>query len=94
VTAAPALPDDVVSAAPQRRRLSILTGSRQLDVSLPIDVPIADLIPELLRLNGSRGSRSHEATPEPAARDAHHSVWVLCPPDSGTAMSPRARCCG
>jgi hypothetical protein len=90
VTAAPALPDDVVSAAPQRRRLSILTGSRQLDVSLPIDVPIADLIPELLRLNSSRGSRAHDATPEPTGRDAHHSVWVLCPPDSGAALAAEA----
>ena len=40
----------VVSAAPELVRLSLLGGRTQVDVSLPLDVPVAGLIPQLAKL--------------------------------------------
>lgn len=52
--------------------LSIVADSTQIDVSLPLDVPIADLIPELVRLK--RPATDGETG---LAETNQHHVWML-----------------
>lgn len=75
----------VVSVAPENVRLSVLGGRTQLDISLPLDVTVADAIPELVRLVQSRGKpggRSDDA----ASKDAQRNYWALAHPDSEDAL--------
>jgi hypothetical protein len=44
----------VIPAAPQQVRVSFLGSRTQVDVSLPLDVPIANLTPQLVKLTRVR----------------------------------------
>ena len=70
----------VVSAAPDQIRVSVLGGRTQLDVALPADVSVADFVPELARLISSRGSNSDGDVTD---RDERRSFWVLSRVDGG-----------
>lgn len=77
----------VVSAAPELVRLSLLGGRTQVDVSLPLDVPIAGLIPQLAKLNRG-GADQPDGSDDPFAKEAKHTVWVLSRHDAKTSLSP------
>ena len=76
----------VISAAAERVRLSFLADRTQVDVSLPRDVPIAGLLPELVRLVRSR--ESAEPDDGPLTKEARQSVWTLSRLDSNSSLSP------
>jgi hypothetical protein len=76
----------VISAAAERVRLSFLADRTQVDVSLPRDVPIAGLLPELVRLVRSR--ESAETDDGPLTKEARQSVWTLSRLDSNSSLSP------
>ncbi|UBV23948.1 type VII secretion integral membrane protein EccD [Mycolicibacterium fortuitum] len=70
----------VVSAAPEHVRLSVLGERTQLDISLPLDVTVADAIPELVRLVQTRGNPNARA--DGSSKDAQRVYWVLARLDS------------
>jgi type VII secretion integral membrane protein EccD len=74
----------VASAAPDTIRVSVLGGRTQLDVALPVDVPIAAFLPELAHLIGSRDRRDEELT----GRDERRTFWVLSRADGDTELAP------
>jgi type VII secretion integral membrane protein EccD len=63
-----------MSAAPEHVRVSVVGGRTQLDVALPVDVPVASLVPELAKLVRSRDVEVSTDTPWAATRD---TFWVL-----------------
>lgn len=69
-----------VSAAPEHVRVSVLGGCTQLDVALPMDVPVATLVPELVRLVHSRDVKTSIDTPWAATRDTFCVLRRLDPP--------------
>jgi type VII secretion integral membrane protein EccD len=78
----------VVSAAPELVRLSLLGGRTQVDVSLPLDVPVAGLIPQLAELIRSGDAERPDGSDDPFAKEAKHTVWVLSRHDATTALTP------
>ena len=64
----------VVSAAPRTIRVSVFGGRTQLDIELPVDVPVADLVPELAALISSRDI-VREDTPDQL--ENKRDRWVL-----------------
>ena len=76
----------VISAAAERVRLSFLADRTQVDVSLPRDVPIAGLLPELVKLVRSR--ESAESDDGPLTKETRQSVWTLIRLDSNAPLSP------
>jgi type VII secretion integral membrane protein EccD len=74
----------VVSAAPDTVRVSVLGGRTQLDVALPVDVPVAAFLPELAHLIGSRDRRDEEL----ADRDERRTFWMLSHADGDTELAP------
>jgi type VII secretion integral membrane protein EccD len=78
----------VISAAPEQVRLSFLGGRTQVDVSLPLDVPIASLAPELVKLMWSRGAAQSDTPDDPITMEAKHNVWVLRRSDGKTPLPP------
>jgi type VII secretion integral membrane protein EccD len=78
---------EVVSAAPDQVRVSVLGGRTQLDVALPADVPVAAYLPELAELIRSRDtSRSDRA--DVSDRDERRTFWVLKRIDGGAELAP------
>ncbi len=74
----------VVSAAPEHIRVSVLGGNTRLDIALPLDIPISNIVPDLARLVRSRDfDRDDEA-----ARDQRRNFWVLSRVDGGVALKP------
>ena len=71
----------VIPAVPDRVRLSFLGGHTQVDVALPLDVPVAALVPQLLMLVRSRESDHPDS---PFSAEARRSVWELSRADGGT----------
>jgi type VII secretion integral membrane protein EccD len=63
-----------LSAAPEQVRVSVVGGRTQLDVTLPVDIPTASLVPELVKLVRSRDVDTPSDSPWPAAQ---HTFWVL-----------------
>ena len=74
----------VVPAAPERIRVSVLGEHTQLDIALPLDVPVSDFVPEVARLVSSRKS----ARDDDSTGDERRSFWVLSRFDGGTALAP------
>src|SRR5690242_10475598 len=66
-----------VSAAPDRVRLSILGDRSQVDVSLPQDVPIALLMPDLMRLVRSPEATATDVSESALSNGANRIVWSL-----------------
>ena len=75
----------VVSAAPEHVRLSVLGDRTQLDISLPLDVTVADATPELVRLVQSRGKPNSRAD-DAVGKDAQRNYWALAHPDSDAPL--------
>jgi ESX secretion system protein EccD len=75
----------VVPAAPDQIRVSVLGGRTQLDVTLPADVPVAAFLPELAELIRSRNSRRAN---DIADRDERRTFWVLSRIKGGAALAP------
>lgn len=84
----PVLPAGHGQVAPSR--VSILAPRTRIDVALPADVPLADLLPTLLDLAGetARGSTGHH---DPAGDDDHADPtgWTLAPLGQAPAASDR-----
>jgi type VII secretion integral membrane protein EccD len=76
---------EVVSAAPDQFRVSVLGGNTQLDVAVPADVPVAAFLPELAQLIRSREARRDD---EVADRDERRTFWVLSRTDGDVVLSP------
>lgn len=76
---------EVVSAAPDQFRVSVLGGNTQLDVAVPADVPVAAFLPELAQLIRSRETRRDD---EVADRDERRTFWVLSRIDGDVALAP------
>jgi type VII secretion integral membrane protein EccD len=74
-----------MSAAPEHVRVSVVGGHTQLDVALPVEVPVAGLVPELVKLVRSRDVEVSTDTPWAATRDA---FWVLSRLDPLTPLQP------
>lgn len=74
-----------MSAAPQRVRLSLLSNRTQVDVSLPLDVPIVGLLPHLVKL---AGPPEVDASEDPSITEAKNDIWVLSRHDGKTALPP------
>ena len=74
-----------VSAAPDSVRVSVLGGRTQLDLALPVDVPVAALLPELAGLITSRASRGDA---EETVRDERRTFWVLSRVDGDVDLAP------
>ena len=83
-----AVESPAVSAAPDLVRLSLLGGRTQVDVSLPLDVPIAGLVSQLATLVESGGGDRPDGADDPFAKEAKQTVWVLGRHDATTALSP------
>ena len=75
----------LVSAAPEQLRVSVLGGRTQLDVALPADVPVAGFLPELVQLIRSRDTRRDDEVPD---RDERRTFWVLTRIDNGKVLAP------
>ncbi|HYZ69756.1 MAG TPA: type VII secretion integral membrane protein EccD, partial [Mycobacterium sp.] len=78
----------IASAAPEQARLSVLADGTQMDISLPLDAPVAVLVPELVRLVRSREDSPSEPTEDPSAKEARRNVWVLSRADGGMRLEP------
>jgi type VII secretion integral membrane protein EccD len=78
----------VVSAAGDRVRLSFLAGRTQVDAALPLDVPVASLMRELVKLVRPRETVGSETPDGPSAADAKHSLWELRRADGRTPLPP------
>ncbi|QLL10365.1 type VII secretion integral membrane protein EccD [Mycobacterium vicinigordonae] len=74
----------MVSAAPKHIRVSVFGRRTQLDIALPLDVPVSGFVPELARLVSSRDI---EQDGEGSAKDEHRTFWVLSRLD-GDALQP------
>ncbi|MDV3128476.1 type VII secretion integral membrane protein EccD [Mycobacterium sp. 21AC1] len=69
---------EAVSPVPDLVRVAVVGQHRQIDLSLPLDVPVALLVPEVLRLFDGAGS-------EDRPKDV---VWVLVGARSGAPLGP------
>ncbi|OBK18460.1 type VII secretion integral membrane protein EccD [Mycobacterium asiaticum] len=75
----------MVSAAPEHIRVSVFGGRTQLDIALPLDIPVSSFIPELARLVRSRDSdRDGDGT----SRDERRTFSVLSRFDDDTVLPP------
>ncbi|BBX65635.1 hypothetical protein MSAS_48090 [Mycobacterium saskatchewanense] len=78
-----------VSPAPPQVRLSLLASRTQVDVSLPLDVPLAWLTPELVKLARVREAADAQPADEPP-KEANRTVWVLSRHGGDTRLAPDA----
>jgi type VII secretion integral membrane protein EccD len=74
-----------MSAAPEHVRVSVEGGRTQLDVALPVDVPVASLVPELVKLVRSRDVDVPADSPWAATP---HSFWTLRRVDPLVSLRP------
>jgi type VII secretion integral membrane protein EccD len=78
----------VISPVPQRVRVSFLCSDTQVDVSLPLDVPIVGLIPQLVKLANVREAGEADTSDDPSAAEAKNTVWVLSRHGGKTPLLP------
>jgi type VII secretion integral membrane protein EccD len=78
----------VIPAAPQQVRVSFLGSRTQVDVSLPLDVPIANLTSQLVKLTRVREADQTDTHDDPFANEAKHNIWVLSRRDGKTPVPP------
>lgn len=64
----------ILSAAAEHVRVSVFGGRTQLDIALPLDLPIAAFVPELAKLVSSRDVKRDE---DVAPREERKTHWVL-----------------
>ncbi|MBN7483444.1 type VII secretion integral membrane protein EccD [Mycobacteroides abscessus] len=75
--------DQIVSAEAEHVRVSVFGDRTQLDIAIPLDIPIASYLPELAQLVLSRGS-SNDA--DANSRESRKNHWVLRHVDSNTPL--------
>jgi type VII secretion integral membrane protein EccD len=75
--------DQIVSAEAEHVRVSVFGGRTQLDIAIPLDVPIASYLPELARLVLSRENSSDA---EITSRESRKNHWVLRLVDSSIPL--------
>ncbi|GFG67522.1 type VII secretion integral membrane protein EccD [Mycobacterium kubicae] len=75
----------VVSPAPEQIRVSVFGGRTQLDIALPLDVPVSGFIADLARLVRSRHTGVDD---DASSKDDRRSFWVLSRFDTGTVLRP------
>jgi type VII secretion integral membrane protein EccD len=78
----------VMPASSPQVRLSFLGNRTQLDVALPLDVPIAGLTPQLVQLTQVGEDNQPDASEDPFADEAKHDVWMLTRFDGTTPLPP------
>jgi type VII secretion integral membrane protein EccD len=78
----------VVSAAPDQLRVSVLGGRTQLDVALPAEVAVAAFLPELAQLIRSREPGRGSDLADVADRDERRTFWMLSRIDGGAVLAP------
>ncbi|WP_241010676.1 type VII secretion integral membrane protein EccD [Mycobacterium camsae] len=71
----------VVSAAPDHIRVSVFGGRTQLDIALPLDVPVSSFVPEVARLVSSRDT-------DEETKDERRTFWVLSRVDGDAELRP------
>lgn len=71
----------MVSAAPDHIRVSVFGGRTQLDIALPLDVPVSGFVPEVARLISSRDA-------EEDSKDECRTFWVLSRFHSAAELRP------
>lgn len=74
----------LISAAPDHIRVSVFGGRTQLDIALPLDVPVSSCVPDLARLITSRDIDDDGGT----SKDERRTFWVLSRFDSDTELRP------
>ncbi|WP_218006064.1 EsaB/YukD family protein, partial [Mycolicibacterium vaccae] len=74
---------------PDLVRVAVVGQRRQIDMSLPLDVPVALLMPEVVRLFDD-ASAPRPGGPGPAGSEDRPKdvVWVLVAAESGTDLPP------
>lgn len=77
----------ILSAAAEHVRVSVFGGRTQLDIALPLDLPIASFIPELAKLVSSRDIKRDE---DVAPREERKNHWVLRCIDSKVPLDPHS----
>jgi len=70
---------DRVSPISEVVRVAVTGQDRQIDLSLPTDVPVALLVPEIVRMFSDRAAAGESPT---------EVAWVLVRAESGTALEP------
>jgi hypothetical protein len=78
----------MVSAAVERVRLSFLGGCSQVDVSLSLDAPIADLAPEAAKLLRPREEAQGDGPDDFLSKEAKQDIWVLTQSDGRNLLPP------
>jgi type VII secretion integral membrane protein EccD len=82
---------EAVSPVPDLVRVAVVGPHRQIDLSLPLDVPIALLVPEVVRLfDGAPTPPAGESAPPPTGSQDRPKdvVWVLIGAESGDPLPP------
>lgn len=78
----------VISAAAQRVRVSLLCNTTQMDVALPLDVPIVGLVPQLIQLAGTHKAGQDDLSDDPSTTEAKNSIWTLSRHRGKTPLLP------
>jgi type VII secretion integral membrane protein EccD len=77
-----------ISAAADRVRLSIISARTQVDVSLPLDVPIAILLPAMVELVRSREVTDADPSYGAFPKEAKRTIWSLIRVGEETSLLP------
>ncbi|MEU9805357.1 type VII secretion integral membrane protein EccD [Mycobacterium sp. NPDC050853] len=77
----------ILSAAAEHVRVSVFGGRTQLDIALPLDLPIAAFVPELAKLVSSRDIKRDE---DVAPREERKNHWVLRRMGSKVLLEPHS----
>lgn len=78
----------VISAAPQRVRISFLCNHTQVDVALPLDIPVVGLVPQLVRLAGAHHAGQDDLSDDPSTTEAKNNIWTLSRHRGKTPLPP------
>lgn len=78
----------VVSAAAQRVRVSFLCNTTQVDVALPLDIPVVGLVPQLVQLAGAHKAGHDDLSEDPSTTEAKNSIWTLSRHNGKTPLLP------
>ncbi|HYZ67193.1 MAG TPA: type VII secretion integral membrane protein EccD [Mycobacterium sp.] len=76
----------VMPAAPDQVRVSVVSERTQLDVALPADLPVAAFLPELAELIRTRDALRDGDLAGAGDRDERRTFWVLSRLDEGAAV--------
>jgi type VII secretion integral membrane protein EccD len=89
-TETPRAPSRPIPPAPENARLSFLGNHTQVDVPLPLDVPIASVIPLVVQLTRTRNgaAAADSSGDDSSAGPDQHAVWALSRLDDGEPLAP------